>query len=72
MAGDRKVDALRGRPTATVTAQNPMTCYVLTAAEFRPLLDASPSILRKITMSLARRLRNAEAGRPHESARHHC
>jgi CRP-like cAMP-binding protein len=54
-----------GPRTATVTAQSPMTFYVLTAAEFRTLLDASPSILRKVMMSLARRLRNAEADRPH-------
>jgi CRP/FNR family cyclic AMP-dependent transcriptional regulator len=54
-----------GPRTATVTARTPMTMYVLTAAEFRTLLDASPSILRKMTMSLARRLRYAEAGRQH-------
>jgi CRP/FNR family transcriptional regulator, cyclic AMP receptor protein len=54
-----------GRRTATVIARTPMTLYVLTAAEFRSLLDASPSILRKIMMSLAARLRNAEGDRPH-------
>jgi CRP-like cAMP-binding protein len=54
-----------GRRTATVTARSPMTIYVLTAAEFRSLLDASPTISRKMMMSLARRLRPAEADRPH-------
>jgi CRP-like cAMP-binding protein len=54
-----------GRRTATVTARSPMTIYVLTATEFRSLLDASPTISRKMMMSLARRLRPAEADRPH-------
>jgi CRP-like cAMP-binding protein len=54
-----------GRRTATVIARSPMTLYVLTAAEFRAVLDASLSIPRKILTSLARRLRHAEAGRPH-------
>jgi CRP/FNR family cyclic AMP-dependent transcriptional regulator len=54
-----------GRRTATVIARGPMMLYVLTAAEFQALLDTSPSIPRKILTSLARRLRQAEGGRPH-------
>ena len=54
-----------GRRTATVTAQSPMTLYVLSGAEFGALLDHSPAIDRKIMVSLARRLRHAETDRAH-------
>ena len=54
-----------GRRTATVTALTPMTLYVLSSAEFGSLLDTSPPIVRKTMYSLARRLRAAEAHRPH-------
>jgi CRP-like cAMP-binding protein len=54
-----------GGRTATVTALTPITAYVLSSAEFRSLLDTSTTIDRKIMISLAGRLRDAEAHRPH-------
>ena len=54
-----------GPRTATVTTLTPMTLWVLSAGEFGSLLEASPAIDRKIMVALARRLRAAEADRPH-------
>jgi CRP-like cAMP-binding protein len=54
-----------GRRTATVVARTPMQLYTMTAAEFRALLEASPDVSRKIMISLAQRLRQAEADQPH-------
>jgi CRP-like cAMP-binding protein len=54
-----------GPRTATVTAESPMNVYALSVSEFRSLLGVSPTILRKIATSLARRLRAREADYPH-------
>jgi len=54
-----------GQRTATVTAESPMTTYVLSVSEFWSLLDVSPTILRHIATSLAQRLRALEAHYPH-------
>ena len=45
---------------ATVTAQTPMTLYVLGPREFSTLLEEIPGIGRKILSSLARRLREVQ------------
>jgi CRP/FNR family transcriptional regulator, cyclic AMP receptor protein len=42
--------------TATVTARTPLRLFVLTSRDFRHLVNASPSVERKIMRSLARRL----------------
>jgi CRP/FNR family transcriptional regulator, cyclic AMP receptor protein len=55
----------RGPRTATVTAQTPMSLYVLSTSEFQALLSVSPVIARKIAATLARRLRALEADQPH-------
>jgi CRP-like cAMP-binding protein len=52
-----------GRRTATVVSRTPMKLYVMTSPEFRALLETSTDISRKILVSLADRLRQAEAGR---------
>ncbi len=53
-----------GRRTATVTALTEMTVLALGGLEFRSLLAASPQISRNMMVSLARRLREAEAEQP--------
>ena len=45
---------------ATVTAETPMSLYVLGPREFSTLLEAVPAIGRKILASLARRLREVQ------------
>jgi CRP/FNR family transcriptional regulator, cyclic AMP receptor protein len=54
-----------GPRTATVIAESPMNVYVLSVSEFRSLLGVSPTILRKMAISLAQRLRTREAHYPH-------
>lgn len=54
-----------GPRAATVTAESPMNVYALSVSEFGSLLEVSPTILRKIAISLARRLRAREAHYPH-------
>jgi CRP-like cAMP-binding protein len=54
-----------GRRTATVVATTPMRLYVMTSPEFRAFLDTSTDISRKIMISLAQRLRQAEGDQPH-------
>ena len=58
----------RGGRTATVTAETPMTVYLLSVAEFFGVLHASPAVAEKIAINLARRLRSAEAAAPPASA----
>jgi CRP/FNR family transcriptional regulator, cyclic AMP receptor protein len=42
--------------TATVTAETPARCFVLTGREFRAVLDQNPKVERKVLRALARRL----------------
>jgi CRP-like cAMP-binding protein len=44
------------RRTATVTAKTPLRMFVLTARDFRHVLDDHPSVERKVLRALARRL----------------
>jgi CRP-like cAMP-binding protein len=60
-----EMSLLDGGPrTATVTALGPMTLYALSSVEFRSLLETN-AVARKIMISLAQRLRDAETSRPH-------
>jgi CRP-like cAMP-binding protein len=54
-----------GTRSATVTAETPMTLYVLSIREFNSLLEVDPTIVRKITASLALRLRAVEVQYSH-------
>lgn len=45
---------------ATVTAETPMSLYVLGPREFSTLLESVPAVGRKILASLARRLREVQ------------
>jgi CRP-like cAMP-binding protein len=54
-----------GTRTATVTAETPLTLYVLSIPEFNSLLEVDPTIVRKLAASLARRLRAIETQYPH-------
>ena len=47
----------RGPRSATVTAQTPMTLYVMGPREFATLLDDVPEVGRKILKAMASRLR---------------
>jgi CRP/FNR family cyclic AMP-dependent transcriptional regulator len=42
--------------TATVTATTPVRAFVLTRHDFRALIDANPSVERKVLRALARRV----------------
>jgi CRP/FNR family transcriptional regulator, cyclic AMP receptor protein len=42
--------------TATVTAETPVRCFVLTRRDFRHLLNENPAIERKVLRALARRV----------------
>lgn len=44
------------RRTATVTAKTPLRFFVLTQADFQHLVNENPSVERKVTRALARRL----------------
>jgi CRP-like cAMP-binding protein len=54
-----------GSRGATVTAETPMETYVLSALEFRSLVEVNPTIIYKIAAGLARRLRAAESDQHH-------
>ena len=49
-----------GARTATITATTDMTCYGLTAWEFKPLVESNGAIAWKLLQTLARRLRESE------------
>lgn len=48
------------RRTATITAGSDLTCYGLTAWEFRPLVETNAEIAWKLLQVMAKRLREAE------------
>lgn len=54
----------QGLRTATVTAETDMRLLVLSAREFSTLLQAVPSVSRRIMQVLAQRLREAEQAEP--------
>ncbi len=49
-----------GPRTATVTADTDLTCYVLIAWDFRPLVKAEPTIAWSLLEGLARMLRSMQ------------
>jgi CRP-like cAMP-binding protein len=52
---------LDGEPrTATVVAETPCTLLVINGTQFWQLLDAVPSVQRKMLVGLARRLRETQ------------
>ena len=55
----------RGPRTATVTADTPMRLLVISAQEFGGLLAEAPSIARKMLITVATRLREAEKNPSH-------
>src|SRR6266536_1567631 len=50
----------QARRTATITADSDLTCYGLTAWEFRPLVETNAQIAWKLLQVMAQRLRDAE------------
>jgi CRP-like cAMP-binding protein len=54
-----------GTRGATVTAQTRMEAFVLSAREFRSLVEVNPTIIYKIAAALAHRLRAVESDHPH-------
>jgi CRP-like cAMP-binding protein len=42
--------------TASVVATTPLRCFILTQSDFRRVLDANPSVQRKVMQALADRL----------------
>jgi CRP/FNR family cyclic AMP-dependent transcriptional regulator len=50
----------QARRTATITAETDLTCYGLTAWEFRPLVETNAEIAWKLLQVMAKRLREAE------------
>ncbi len=55
-----EIALITGRPrTATVKATSPVRVVVITARNFRQLLDKSPEIQRKVLLSVAERLATA-------------
>jgi CRP/FNR family cyclic AMP-dependent transcriptional regulator len=55
-----EIALITGRPrTATVKATSPVRVLVITARNFRRLLDKSPEIQRKVLLSVAERLATA-------------
>ena len=55
-----EIALITGRPrTATVKATSPVRVLVITAREFRKLLEQHPEIQRKVLLSMAERLATA-------------
>jgi CRP/FNR family cyclic AMP-dependent transcriptional regulator len=50
----------QARRTATITADDELTCYGITSWEFRPLVEANAAIAWKLLQVMAKRLREAE------------
>ncbi len=55
----------QGPRSATVTAETPMTVYVLDVRSFSTMLDKHPAVARKILRGLAQRLREVEKAPTH-------
>lgn len=57
-----EISVIDGKPrTATVTTESPVRTLSLAAGKFQPLLDAHPTLSRKILLGLCRTIRAAEA-----------
>ena len=50
----------KARRTATITADTDLTCYGITAWEFRPLVETNAQIAWKLLQVMAKRLRESE------------
>ena len=50
----------KARRTATITADSDLTCYGITAWEFRPLVETNAKIAWKLLQVMAKRLRESE------------
>jgi CRP/FNR family transcriptional regulator, cyclic AMP receptor protein len=50
----------QARRTATITADSDLTCYGITAWEFRPLVETNAQIAWKLLQVMAKRLRESE------------
>lgn len=50
----------QARRTATITADSDLTCYGITAWEFRPLVETNAQIAWKLLQVTAKRLRESE------------
>ena len=48
------------RRTATITAETDLTCYGLTAWQFRPFVETNAQVAWKLLQVMAKRLREAE------------
>jgi len=56
-----EMSLLDGEPaSATVTLTSPATLLVMTRSDFSALLDAAPGLARKLLVTMARRLREAD------------
>jgi CRP/FNR family transcriptional regulator, cyclic AMP receptor protein len=57
-----EISVLDGKPrTATVTTSSPVRTLSIAARQFLPLLDANPSITRKVLLGLCQIIRTEEA-----------
>jgi CRP/FNR family cyclic AMP-dependent transcriptional regulator len=57
-----EISIIDGKPrTATVTTKSPVRTLSLSALKFQPLLDAHPTLTRKILLGLCKTIRAAEA-----------
>jgi CRP/FNR family cyclic AMP-dependent transcriptional regulator len=50
----------QARRTATITADSDLTCYGITAWEFRPLVETNAQIAWRLLQVMAKRLRESE------------
>src|SRR4029453_19422957 len=48
------------RRTATITAETDLTCYGLTAWQFRPIVETNAQVSWRLLQEMAKRLREAE------------
>jgi CRP/FNR family transcriptional regulator, cyclic AMP receptor protein len=48
------------RRTATITAETDLTCYGLTAWQFRPIVETNAQVAWRLLQVMAKRLREAE------------